>query len=194
MRMLIASNRVSISQRTPTVSMDNARWLWRRLHPQNSPEVHLRVGILAVRRIPAQHEEIIAKNSNERTRCHFWGQTLYLNRRCIPMGVDHLERNGSLPDNSSQVQGPIHYQTPSNQISDGTGDNREHAYRWGCTRGLGNLPRIRACHWTSFLRPSASRFPSFIPVANEDISVRARSIGSPMYWDGCEEHFTSSSS
>lgn len=52
------------------------------------------------------------------------------------------------------------------------------AYLCGCTSGLGNFPRIRDCHWTSFRLDSASRFPSFIFVASEEISLRALSSGS----------------
>lgn len=51
-------------------------------------------------------------------------------------------------------------------------------YLCGWTSGLGNLPLIRACHCTNFLRDSASRFPSFILVARDEISVTARSRGS----------------
>lgn len=45
----------------------------------------------------------------------------------------------------------------------------------GCTRGLGNRPRILACHWTSFLRDSDSRLPSFMLLASREISARALS-------------------
>ena len=51
-------------------------------------------------------------------------------------------------------------------------------HRWGWTSGLGNLPRIRDCHCTSFLRDSDSRFPSFMFVARDEISVSALSRGS----------------
>ena len=33
------------------------------------------------------------------------------------MGVDHLERDGSLSNNSRQAQGPVHNQTPGGQVN-----------------------------------------------------------------------------
>jgi len=50
--------------------------------------------------------------------------------------------------------------------------------RCGWTRGLGNRPRIRDCHWTSLRRDSDSRFPSFMLLASDDISAKAFSKGS----------------
>lgn len=49
---------------------------------------------------------------------------------------------------------------------------------WGWTRGLGNLPLILACQWTSLFRDSASRFSSFMFVARAEISCHARYRGS----------------
>lgn len=56
------------------------------------------------------------------------------------------------------------------------GENETH--RCGWTRGLGNRPRIRDCHWTSLRRDSDSRFPSFMLLASDDISAKAFSKGS----------------
>ena len=109
-----------MNRRTLTVPMNDTGRLWQCLHPQDSPQVHWRVGVLALRRIPAQDQQVIAKNSDKRTGCHFWGQALYLDSRCIPMGVDHIERDGSLPNNSRQAQGPIHNQTPGNHVNNCT--------------------------------------------------------------------------
>ena len=39
-----------------TVSMDDTGRLWQRLHPQNSPQIHRGVWVLALRWISAQHE------------------------------------------------------------------------------------------------------------------------------------------
>lgn len=58
-------------------------------------------------------------------------------------------------------------------INDKTG-----THRCGWTRGLGNRPRIRDCHWTSLRRDSASLFPSFMLLASDDISAKAFSKGS----------------
>lgn len=54
----------------------------------------------------------------------------------------------------------------------------DKTYRWGWTRGLGNFPLILACHLTSLRRDSDSRFPSFMLLASEDISLKERSRGS----------------
>ena len=111
---------VSRLNRRLTVPMDDAGWLRQSLHPQNSPQVYRGVGVLALRWISTQHEQIVAKNSDERTGCHLWGQAFHLNCRCVSMGVDHLESDSSLPNDSRQAQGPIHNQTPCNQVSNGT--------------------------------------------------------------------------
>ena len=95
-----------ISQRA--ISVNDTCRLWERLHSENSPQIDCAMWILAFGRIPAQNKQIVAENPNQLPRCQLGCKTVHLDSRCVPLCVDGLKRNDSLPDYPGQKQGPIH--------------------------------------------------------------------------------------
>lgn len=91
-----------------TVTMHNTRRLRKSLHPEHSPEVNGRVRVLPFRRVPTEHQQIVAQNADQGPGGQLWRQALDLNGRGIALSVDHLERHRCFPDDTRQLQGAVH--------------------------------------------------------------------------------------
>jgi len=171
-------NRKRTKEGMTTVAMHDARWLRESLHPKDGPEIDRRKWVFPVRRVSTQHQQVIAEYPKEGTWGLFRRETFYLNWGSITLAIDYLESNCGLAHDSCQQERTIHDKAPERKNEFLRVLIRLRTYLWGCTRGLGNFPLILDCHWTSFDRDSDSRFPSFMFVANDEISSRAWSRGS----------------
>lgn len=99
------------SKERHTIAMHNASWLWQRLHPQNSPQVHHRVGVLTIRWVSTEHKKIIAQHSDQGSRGQLRRQALDLNRRFVSFGIDDLEGHGRLAYDPRKMKTTIHDKT-----------------------------------------------------------------------------------
>lgn len=185
-RTVISQGKRRVTRDMLTISMNDAGRLWQRLHTQDCPEVDKTRRISAFTGITTEHEQIITQNADQRSGCQLGRKAFHLYDRGIALRRKRLERHHRLTHDPCQHQGSIH-DKPSRRY-------RSHhirrvpiiglmttvAYLCGCTRGLGNLPRILDCHCTSFRRDSDSRLPSFMLFASDEISTRALSTASSM--------------
>lgn len=94
------------------VVVHDARWLRHSLHAQDGPEFHLTCRISSIRHIPAEYQEVVAEDANERTGCHLRREALDLYRARVPIRVQHLEGCDRLPHDTRQSQFTVHYQSP----------------------------------------------------------------------------------
>ena len=74
-----------------TIPMNDTGWLRKSLHTKDSPQVDLRVGVLAIRWVATQHQQVVAQDANQGPGGQLRRQALDLDRGGVPLRINDLE-------------------------------------------------------------------------------------------------------